>query len=145
MDERAGTPAQPSDLIDVDALRRAYYELKPDVSNPEQRVVFGTSGHRGSSLNTAFNEDHIAAITQAIVEYRTEQGTTGPLFIGIDTHALSTPALTTALEVLVGNNVRVLVDQHDNYTPTPAVSHAILKYNREGHDDQADGIVVTPS
>jgi phosphoglucomutase len=145
MTDRAGTPAQESDLVDVEALLAAYWSGKPDVSNPEQRVVFGTSGHRGSSFTTAFNEDHIAAITQAIVEYRTEQGTTGPLFIGIDTHALSTPALTTALEVLVGNSVRVLVDQHDNYTPTPAVSHAILKYNREGHDDQADGIVVTPS
>jgi phosphoglucomutase len=145
MTDRAGTPAQESDLVDVEALLSAYWSGKPDVSNPEQRVVFGTSGHRGSSLNTAFNENHIAAITQAIVEYRTAQGTTGPLFIGIDTHALSTPALTTALEVLVGNNVRVLVDQYDNYTPTPAVSHAILKYNREGHDDEADGIVVTPS
>ncbi len=145
MTDRAGTPAQESDLVDVEALLAAYWSGKPDVSNPEQRVVFGTSGHRGSSLNTAFNEDHIAAITQAIVEYRTEQGTTGPLFIGIDTHALSTPALTTALEVLVGNQVRVLVDQYDNYTPTPAVSHAILKYNRAGNDDEADGIVVTPS
>src|SRR3712207_7023326 len=145
MTDRAGTPAQESDLVDVEALLSAYWSGKPDVSNPEQRVVFGTSGHRGSSLNTAFNEDHIAAITQAIVEYRAAQGTTGPLFIGIDTHALSTPALTTALEVLVGNNVRVLVDQYDNYTPTPAVSHAILKYNREGNDDEADGIVVTPS
>jgi len=145
MTDRAGTPAQESDLVDLEALLAAYWNLKPDVSNPEQKVVFGTSGHRGSSLNTAFNEDHIAAITQAIVEYRAAQGTTGPLFIGIDTHALSTPALTTALEVLVGNNVRVLVDQYDNYTPTPAVSHAILTYNRAGHDDEADGIVVTPS
>ncbi|MGO4301637.1 phosphoglucomutase (alpha-D-glucose-1,6-bisphosphate-dependent) [Leifsonia sp. RAF41] len=145
MDERAGTPAQPSDLIDVDALRRAYYELKPDVSIPEQRVVFGTSGHRGSSLNTAFNEDHIAATTQAIVEYRNSQGISGPLFIGADTHLLSEFATTTALAVLVGNEVRVLVDEFDDWVPTPAVSHAIIRYNRQGHDDQADGIVVTPS
>ncbi|BDZ45465.1 phosphoglucomutase (alpha-D-glucose-1,6-bisphosphate-dependent) [Naasia aerilata] len=142
---RAGTPAQESDLIDVEALVRAYYELHPDVSVPEQRVVFGTSGHRGSSFDTAFNEDHIAATTQAIVEYRTAQGVTGPLFIGRDTHGLSRPAETTALEVLVANDVRVLTDAYDGYTPTPAVSHAILTYNRAGHEDQADGIVVTPS
>ncbi|TFD83718.1 alpha-D-glucose phosphate-specific phosphoglucomutase [Cryobacterium lactosi] len=145
MNERAGTLAQKSDLIDVEALIRAYYDLKPDVSVTAQRVVFGTSGHRGSSLNTAFNENHILATTQAIVEYRTGQGITGPLFIGADTHALSKPATTTALEVLVGNNVRVLVDEFDDYVPTPALSHAILAYNRAGHDDQADGIVVTPS
>jgi phosphoglucomutase len=145
MNERAGTPAQKSDLIDVEALIRAYYDLKPDVSVAAQRVVFGTSGHRGSSLNTAFNENHILATTQAIVEYRAGQGITGPLFIGADTHALSGPATTTALEVLVGNDVRVLVDEFDDYVPTPALSHAILAYNRAGHDDQADGIVVTPS
>ena len=145
MDARAGTPAQPSDLIDVDALRRAYYELKPDVGIPEQRVVFGTSGHRGSSLNTAFNEDHIAATTQAIVEYRNAQGITGPLFIGADTHLLSEYATTTALAVLVANEVRVLVDEFGDWVPTPAVSHAIIRYNRAGHRDQADGIVVTPS
>ncbi|GAB3586639.1 phosphoglucomutase (alpha-D-glucose-1,6-bisphosphate-dependent) [Leifsonia lichenia] len=145
MNERAGTPAQASDLVDVDALRRAYYELKPDVSIPEQRVVFGTSGHRGSSLNTAFNENHIAATTQAIVEYRASKGITGPLFLGADTHALSEFATTTALAVLVGNEVRVLVDEFDDWVPTPALSHAILRYNRAGHSDQADGIVVTPS
>ncbi|QIZ97344.1 MULTISPECIES: phosphoglucomutase (alpha-D-glucose-1,6-bisphosphate-dependent) [unclassified Leifsonia] len=145
MNERAGTPAQASDLVDIDALRRAYYDLKPDVSIPEQRVVFGTSGHRGSSLNTAFNENHIAATTQAIVEYRASQGITGPLFLGADTHALSEYAMTTALAVLVGNEVRVLVDEFDDWVPTPALSHAILRYNRAGHDDQADGIVVTPS
>ncbi|GAA3879473.1 phosphoglucomutase (alpha-D-glucose-1,6-bisphosphate-dependent) [Leifsonia kafniensis] len=145
MSERAGTPAQESDLIDVTALVAAYYALKPDVSIPAQRVAFGTSGHRGSSLNTAFNENHIAATTQAIVEYRAEQGITGPLFIGADTHALSAPAYTTALEVLVANNVRVLVDEFDDYVPTPALSHAILAYNRAGHGDEADGIVVTPS
>jgi phosphoglucomutase len=145
MSSRAGTPATPSDLIDVEALLHAYWHRHPDVSDPEQKVVFGTSGHRGSSLKSAFNDDHIAAITQAIVEYRAGQGITGPLFIGADTHALSAPAQTTALDVLVANGVRVLVDEHNGYTPTPAVSHAILVYNRAGHDDQADGIVVTPS
>jgi phosphoglucomutase len=103
MSERAGTPAQESDLTDIEGLVTAYYELKPNVQVPTQRVVFGTSGHRGSSLNTAFNENHISATTQAIVEYRTSQGITGPLFIGTDPHALSGPAYTTALEVLVGN------------------------------------------
>jgi phosphoglucomutase len=146
MTSRAGTPAQSSDLIDVEQLVHAYWAGHPDVTDPEQKVVFGTSGHRGSSLNTAFNDDHIAAITQAIVEYRAAQGTTGPLFIGADTHALSAPAQTTALEVLVANGVRVLVDEFDGYTPTPAVSHAIIRYNRTAAaDDQADGIVVTPS
>ena len=148
MHERAGTPATESDLIDVEALLRAYYDLHPDVSIPEQRVVFGTSGHRGSSLNTAFNEDHILAITQAIVDYRTGQGITGPLFIGADTHALSGPAQTTALDVLVANGVRVLSDQYDDYVPTPALSHAILKWNNDPAkraEGQADGIVVTPS
>ncbi|MGK9147834.1 phosphoglucomutase (alpha-D-glucose-1,6-bisphosphate-dependent) [Plantibacter flavus] len=145
MNDRAGTPATEADLIDVPSLIDAYYTLKPDVSIPEQRVVFGTSGHRGSSLNTAFNQDHIAATTQAIVEYRASQGITGPLFIGSDTHALSGPAQTTALEVLVANGVRVLVDEFDDFVPTPALSHAILTYNAEGNGDQADGIVVTPS
>ena len=145
MSERAGTRALESDLIDVDELVKAYYDLKPDVRVPAQRVVFGTSGHRGSSLNTAFNEDHISATTQAIVEYRAGQGITGPLFIGTDPHALSGPAYTTALEVLVANGVRVLVDEFDNYVPTPSLSHAILAYNRAGHGDLADGIVVTPS
>ena len=146
MTSRAGTPAQSSDLIDVEQLVHAYWTGHPDVTDPDQKVVFGTSGHRGSSLNTAFNDDHIAAITQAIVEYRAAQGTTGPLFIGVDTHALSAPAQTTALEVLVANGVRVLVDEFDGYTPTPAVSHAIIRYNRTAAaDDQADGIVVTPS
>lgn len=146
MTDRAGKPAQASDLIDVEALVRAYYDNKPDVSDPLQRVVFGTSGHRGSSFDTAFNEDHIAAVTQAIVEYRTEQGITGPLFIGADTHGLSRPALTTALEVLVANEVRVLVDEYDDFVPTPALSHAILRWNNDpAHTDEADGIVVTPS
>ena len=148
MHERAGTPATESDLIDVEALLRAYYDLHPDVSIPEQRVVFGTSGHRGSSLNTAFNEDHILAITQAVVDYRTSQGITGPLFIGADTHALSGPAQTTALDVLVANGVRVLADQYDDYVPTPALSHAILKWNNDPAkraEGEADGIVITPS
>src|SRR3954452_1302153 len=145
MTSRAGTPATASDLIDVHELLQAYWHRHPDVADPEQKVAFGTSGHRGSSLKSAFNDDHIAAITQAIVEYRAGQGITGPLFIGADTHALSAPAQTTALEVLVANDVRVLVDEHNGFTPTPAVSHAILTYNRAGHDDQADGIVVTPS
>jgi phosphoglucomutase len=142
---RAGTPAQESDLIDVPALISAYYDLVPDVTDPNQKVAFGTSGHRGSSLDAAFNETHIAAITQAIVEYRTAQGITGPLFMGRDTHALSRPAETTALEVLVANNVRVLVDEFEDFVPTPALSHAIIAYNAAGHDDQADGIVITPS
>jgi len=145
MNTRAGTPAQASDLIDVHALVAAYYELKPDVTNPDQKVVFGTSGHRGSSLDAAFNEIHIAAITQAIVEYRASQGITGPLFIGRDTHALSRPAETTALGVLAANGVRALVDEFDDFVPTPALSHAIIVYNASGHDDQADGIVITPS
>ncbi|MCS5728705.1 phosphoglucomutase (alpha-D-glucose-1,6-bisphosphate-dependent) [Herbiconiux moechotypicola] len=145
MHERAGTVALPEDLIDLNALVSAYYDLHPDVDDPEQKVIFGTSGHRGSSLKTAFNEDHIAAITQAIVEYRASQGITGPLFIGRDTHGLSAPAEHTALEVLNANGVTVWNDSRDSWTPTPAVSHAILAYNRAGHDDQADGIVVTPS
>ncbi|TFB61053.1 alpha-D-glucose phosphate-specific phosphoglucomutase [Cryobacterium sp. Hz7] len=145
MNERAGTAALESDLVDVEALVKAYYDLKPDVTVPGQRVAFGTSGHRGSSLNTAFNEDHIIATTQAIVEFRAMQGITGPLFIGTDPHALSAPAYTTALEVLVANGVRVLVDEFDDYVPTPALSHAILAYNRAGNSDEADGIVVTPS
>jgi len=145
MSERAGTPAQASDLIDIEALVKAYYDLKPNVDIPAQRVVFGTSGHRGSSLNTAFNEEHIIATTQAIVEYRAGQGITGPLFIGTDPHALSAPAYTTALEVLVANGVRALVDEFDDYVPTPSLSHAILAYNRAGNGDLADGIVVTPS
>ena len=142
--ERAGQVALASDLIDLDAVLSAYYDLVPDPSIPEQQVVFGTSGHRGSSLDTAFNQAHIAATTQAIVEYRTAQGTTGPLFLGKDTHALSLPAWQTAIEVLVANGVQVLAEREDEYTPTPAVSRAIIRYNRE-HAALADGIVVTPS
>ncbi len=142
---RAGLRAEPGDLVDVARLVTAYYTLHPDPGEPGQRVAFGTSGHRGSSLDTAFNEDHIAATTQAICEYRTEQGTDGPLFLGADTHALSQPALATALEVLAANAVTVLIDNADGYTPTPAVSHAILTHNRTHPAGGADGIVITPS
>ncbi|GAA2082173.1 alpha-D-glucose phosphate-specific phosphoglucomutase [Aeromicrobium tamlense] len=145
MTERAGQPAAAEDLVDLAHLVTAYYTLRPDPGVVEQRVAFGTSGHRGSSLDTAFNEDHIAATTQAICDYRSHEGITGPLFIGRDTHALSEPAWATALEVLVGNDVEVLVDARDGYTPTPAVSHAILRANRGRTTGLADGIVVTPS
>ncbi|QLL08842.1 phosphoglucomutase (alpha-D-glucose-1,6-bisphosphate-dependent) [Mycobacterium vicinigordonae] len=142
---RAGQPAQPEDLVDLPHLVTAYYSVTPDPDDVAQQVVFGTSGHRGSALNGAFNEAHILAITQAIVEYRTAQGTTGPLFIGRDTHGLSEPAWVSALEVLAGNDLLVMVDSRDRYTPTPAVSHAILTYNRGRTEALADGIVVTPS
>ncbi|HKG49551.1 MAG TPA: phosphoglucomutase (alpha-D-glucose-1,6-bisphosphate-dependent) [Actinomycetales bacterium] len=142
---RAGQPAQPEDLVDLDALLSAYEDIVPDPQDPAQQVSFGTSGHRGSSLDGAFNEHHILATTQAIVEYRKAQGVTGPLLIGRDTHALSEPAWRSALEVLVANDVTVLVDDRDSWTPTPAVSHAILRLNREGGQGQVDGIVVTPS
>ncbi|MER5918067.1 phosphoglucomutase (alpha-D-glucose-1,6-bisphosphate-dependent) [Streptomyces sp. NPDC001982] len=143
--ERAGSPAGPEDLVDVARLVTAYYALHPDPAEPEQRVAFGTSGHRGSSLATAFNEDHIAATSQAICEYRAVQGTDGPLFLGADTHALSEPAKVTALEVFAANDVTVLIDSADGYTPTPAVSHAILTHNRGRTSGLADGVVVTPS
>ncbi|MBS6030948.1 MAG: phosphoglucomutase (alpha-D-glucose-1,6-bisphosphate-dependent) [Kocuria sp.] len=145
MTNRAGTVAQPSDLVDIDQLLAAYFDRVPDADDPDQRVVFGTSGHRGSSLKTSFNENHIAAITQAIVEYRTAQGITGPLFMGKDTHALSGPAQDTALQVLAANGVRTLLDSRDGFTPTPALSHAILTYNASEPEDRADGIVITPS
>ncbi|MDO5501815.1 MAG: phosphoglucomutase (alpha-D-glucose-1,6-bisphosphate-dependent) [Actinomycetia bacterium] len=151
--DRAGTPAQPADLIDVAHLVTAYYTERPDPENIEHQVAFGTSGHRGSSLKTSFNEEHILATTQAIVDYRRDQGFDGPLFLGRDTHGLSEPAWATALEVLAGNDVTVLVDATDGYTPTPAISHAILRANAgkvTRVDDLsasglADGIVVTPS
>ena len=145
---RAGRTALPEDLVDVAHLVTAFYALVPDPDEVAQQVVFGTSGHRGSSLDTAFNEQHIVATTQAIVEYRTEQGIAGPLFLGRDTHGLSEPAWTTALEVLAAADVTVMVDDADRYTPTPAVSHAILRHNRGMAPDdrsRADGIVVTPS
>ncbi|WP_329038035.1 phosphoglucomutase (alpha-D-glucose-1,6-bisphosphate-dependent) [Streptomyces sp. NBC_01725] len=143
--DRAGQPAQPGDLVDVARLVTAYYALHPDPAEPAQRVTFGTSGHRGSALVAAFNEDHIAATTQAICDYRTRRGTDGPLFLGADTHALSEPARVTALEVLAANGATVLIDSEDGYTPTPAVSLAILTYNRGRTAGLADGIVVTPS
>jgi phosphoglucomutase len=142
---RAGQPALPEDLVDLPHLVTAYYSIQPDPDDVAQQVVFGTSGHRGSALNGAFNEAHILAITQAIVEYRTAQGTTGPLFIGRDTHGLSEPAWVSALEVLAANDVVTMIDSADRYTPTPAVSHAILTYNRGRTEALADGIVVTPS
>ena len=129
---RAGQLAQAEDLVDVGRLVDAYYDLTPDATNPDEQVVFGTSGHRGSSLDTAFNEAHILATTQAICEYRSSAGVDGPLLIGRDTHALSMPAWKSALEVLVANRVTVLIDDRDGYTPTPAVSHAILRLNRDG-------------
>lgn len=146
-ESRAGQPAAASDLVDIPHLVTSYYEIEPDPENIDQQVVFGTSGHRGSSLRAAFNEAHILATTQAIVDYRRSQGYDGPLFIGRDTHALSEPAWASALEVLVANDVQVLVDSGDGYTPTPAVSHAILRANsgRTTGSGLADGIVVTPS
>ncbi|GAB3274195.1 phosphoglucomutase (alpha-D-glucose-1,6-bisphosphate-dependent) [Microbacterium lacusdiani] len=148
MTSRAGLPAEASDLIDVDELINAYYDRVPDPSQPSQRVAFGTSGHRGSSLSTSFNEQHILATTQAIVDYRAEQGIQGPLFLGRDTHALSLPAERSAIEVLVANAVDVRIDSRDSWVPTPALSLAILTFNRDLADadpGRADGIVVTPS
>lgn len=145
MSNRAGTVALPEDLVDIAELLAAYSTQEPDLNNPDQRVVFGTSGHRGSSLKSSFNDAHIAAITQAIVEYRASQNITGPLFMGKDTHALSGVAQDTALEVLAAHGVNVLLDSRDGYTPTPALSHAILKYNKDRSKDLADGIVITPS
>ena len=142
---RAGKPALPEDLVDLPHLVTAYYTVQPDPDNIDQQVAFGTSGHRGSSLDGAFNEAHILATTQAIAEYRKAQGTTGPLFVGRDTHGLSEPAWVSALEVLAANDIVAMIDSADRYTPTPAVSHAILAYNRGRSSDLADGIVVTPS
>ncbi|WP_341720180.1 phosphoglucomutase (alpha-D-glucose-1,6-bisphosphate-dependent) [Micromonospora sp. FIMYZ51] len=142
---RAGQPAQSDDLVDVPRLVTAYYAEHPDPADPAQQVSFGTSGHRGSSLRNAFNSDHILAVTQALCDYRREQGIDGPLFLGRDTHALSAPAAVDALEVLAANEVTVLVDSRDGYTPTPAVSHAILTHNRGRTAALADGIVITPS
>jgi phosphoglucomutase len=141
----AGKPAPNDVLVDLDRLRKEYYARKPDVADSAERVRFGTSGHRGSSLRGSFNEAHILAITQAICEYRGGQGITGPLYIGKDTHALSEPAFATALEVLGANAVEVMIDRDDGYTPTPAVSHAILVHNRGRTSGLADGIVITPS
>src|SRR5581483_8735714 len=136
--------ARPEDLVDLAGLLTAYRDVHPDPAVQAQRVAFGTSGHRGSSLRAAFNDDHIAATSQAICEYRASAGTRGPLFLGRDTHALSEPAWVTAVEVFAANDVTVLVDSRDGYTPTPAASHAILRHNA-GAGERADGVVVTPS
>ena len=148
MHERAGLKAQAADLVDIAKLTDAYFDLKPDASIAEQKVAFGTSGHRGSSLLTSFNENHILAITQAVVEYRSSQGIGGPIYIGRDTHALSEPAEKSVLEVLAGNDVVALTAADGRYTPTPAVSVAIIDHNNQlprGSELQADGIVITPS
>ena len=145
MNDAAGKPADPSILVNVPKLVTAYYAVQPDPSDPRQRVAFGTSGHRGSAFDGAFNEWHILAITQAICGYRNLQGINGPLFLGMDTHALSEPAFASALEVLAANNIEVLLSEGTAYTPTPAVSHAILRYNHGRKTGLADGIVITPS
>ena len=141
----AGKPAETGILVNVPRLITAYYTDVPDPAVPAQRVAFGTSGHRGSSFKRAFNEWHILAITQAICQYRAEHKISGPLFLGIDTHALSIPACATALEVLAANEVEVMLAEGDEYTPTPVISHAILTYNRGRKEGLADGIVITPS
>src|SRR6202042_2422857 len=141
----AGKPADASILVNVPKLITAYYELRPDPSHPQQRVVFGTSGHRGSAFTVSFNEWHILAITQAICDYRKLQNIDGPLFLGMDTHALSEPAFASAMEVLAANGVEVMISEGTPYTPTPAVSHAILVYNQARKSGLADGIVITPS
>jgi phosphoglucomutase len=145
MNDRAGKPAVAADLVDVAALVTAYFSEHPDPAEPSQQVSFGTSGHRGSALRLSFNEDHIAAISQAICEHRAAAGITGPIFVGRDTHALSEPAMVTALEVLAGCGAEILIDSRDGYTPTPAVSRAILDYNADRAAGLADGIVITPS
>ncbi len=145
MDERAGQLATTADLVDVAGLVTAYFSEHPDPAEPAQQVSFGTSGHRGSALRLSFNEDHIAATTQAICEHRAAAGITGPIFVGRDTHALSEPAMVTALEVLAANGAEILIDSRDGYTPTPALSRAILSYNDGRTVGLADGIVVTPS
>src|ERR1700720_4615511 len=141
----AGKPAESARLVNVPRLVTAYYTAVPDYSVPEQRVAFGTSGHRGSAFETTFNEWHILAISQAICLYRKQQQINGPLFVGIDTHALSVPAFASALEVLSANQVEVMISERDEYTPTPVISHAILTYNQGRTSGLADGIVITPS
>src|SRR6184192_1224527 len=141
----AGKPAPKEMLIDVARLEKEYFERRPDLGDPNQLVSFGTSGHRGSPLRGTFTEAHILAITQAICDYRREQGTDGPLYMGKDTHALSGPAQRTALEVLAANNVETIIQENDGVTPTPVISHAILTYNRGRSGHLADGIVITPS
>src|SRR3984957_2822231 len=141
----AGKPVDPSMLVNVPRLVTAYFAGKPDPAIKSQRVAFGTSGHRGSAFSNSFNEAHILAISQAICLYRHRNGVTGPLFIGIDTHALAEPALASAIEVFAANDVNVLIDEHDGYTPTPVISRAILSYNKGRTSGFADGVVVTPS
>jgi phosphoglucomutase len=141
----AGTPAPKDMLVDVARLEREYFERRPDLEDPNQRVSFGTSGHRGSPFNSSFTEAHVLAITQAVCDYRRAHGTDGPLFMGKDTHALSGPAQRSALEVLAANNVETVVQQDDAVTPTPVISRAILVYNRVRREQLADGIVLTPS
>ena len=141
----AGKPAPPEMLVNIPRLVAAYYSTHPDAADPAQRVTFGTSGHRGTSTDGSFNEDHILAICQAISEYRAGQGITGPLFAGMDTHALSEPALSTAIEVFAANGVNLIVQRGRGYTPTPVVSHAILTWNRDSAPARADGVVITPS
>jgi phosphoglucomutase len=145
MNNRAGQPASAADLVDVAALVTAYFSEHPDPAEPSQQVTFGTSGHRGSALRLSFNDDHIAAISQAICEHRAAAGITGPIFVGRDTHGLSEPALVTALEVLAANGAEILIDSRDGYTPTPALSRAVLAYNDGRQAGLADGIVITPS
>lgn len=147
MTSRAGLPAEESDLVNLPELLDAYHDVAPDPANPDQRVTFGTSGHRGSSLKGSFNEAHIAAITAAIIEYRAQQGYTGPLYLARDTHALSEPAFLTTLEVLAAAEVPTMIDDRDGYTPTPVLSRAIIKHNANRGSAQglADGIVITPS
>ena len=141
----AGKTIEPSILVNMPQLVTAYFTGRPDPTIPSQRVAFGTSGHRGSAFDNAFNEAHILAISQAICHQRSRSGITGPLFIGIDTHALSEPALASALEVFAGNEVDVMIDERGGYTPTPVISHAILSYNKNRKSGLADGIVITPS
>src|ERR1700689_1126442 len=141
----AGTDPTPAMLVNIPRLVTAYYSGVPDPANPAQRVAFGTSGHRGSAFDNSFNEWHVLAITEGICRYRKQQNISGPLFLGIDTHALSEPARASALEVLAANDVEVMIAIDDEYTPTPAVSHAILTYNRGRTGGLADGIVITPS
>jgi len=141
----AGKPAEKKNLVDIPKLVKAYYDGIPDSADPAQRVVFGTSGHRGSSFTNSFNESHIVAITEAICLYRKDQKIDGPLFIGFDTHALSAPAFATAMEVLAANEVEVMISENGEFTPTPVISHAILRYNAKRKKNLADGIVITPS
>ncbi len=144
MHPRAGQKAQQEDLHNIPALVANYFLQQPDATNPDHKVLFGTSGHRGTADKSTFNENHILAIAQAVAEVRAEQGTTGPLFLGKDTHALSEPAFSTVIEVLVANGVEVIIQENNGFTPTPGISHAILTHNLV-NDKKADGIVITPS